>query len=309
MAEGAGSTVPGILSGRVRTAVWGGTDTRVRATWRVLLAMPLLWTLTGGILTGNVQSALDVIPTGGARLGGLAQSVLHAGFFLLVLAIWARYLDRESLSDYGISVRAGWGRDFLVGFVAILLGFAFWIGFGSILGTTTITVSPSLPQGSVSFGLIVPFVAFVLHAAVQQIVFFRVVLETAAEGFYSRGLRSVHAGVAAIPVSVVLFVVMHGEVTGLRAVDLAVAGSIFALLYLHTGELALGIGAHFGGFYAGVVLSAIIQTTGSLPGGLGVVNQYGFPKMVVAYVLVVAWLTWRQRTVRVRDGIVQRNNQ
>lgn len=309
MADGIDSTVPGDLGGRVRAVVWEGTDNRVRATWRVLLAMPLLWILTGGILTGNVQLALDVIPSGDARLGGLAQSVLHAGFFLLALVIWARYLDRESLFEYGISVQAEWGRDFLVGFIAILLGFAFWIGFGSILGTMTITVSPSLPQESVLFGLVVPFVAFVLHAAVQQIVFFRVILETAAEGFYSRGLSSVHAGVAAIPVSVVLFVLMHGEVTVLRAVDLAVAGSIFALLYLHTGALALGIGTHFGGFYAGVVLSASIQTTGSLPGGLGVVNQYGFPKMVVAYVLVVAWLTWRQRTVRVRDGIAQRSNQ
>ena len=289
----------------MRSVVWGNADTRVRATWRVLLAMPLLWILTGGILAGNVQSALDLIPSGGARLGGLAQSVLHASFFLVVLAIWARYLDRRPLSEYGVSGQRGWGRDFLVGFVAVLFGFAFWIGLGAGLGGTTITVSPSLPQEPMLFSLVVPFVALVLHAAVQQIVFFRVILETAAEGLHSRGVSSVHAAVAAIPVSVLSFILMHGELTVLRAVDLAVAGSVFALLYLHTGELALGIGAHLGGFYAGSVISAVVQRTGSLPGVLGVLDQYGFPKMVVAYVAVVAWLAWRRRTIRIQGGVAQ----
>ena len=303
MADGSAAARATNLGGHLRAVVWGRTDRRVRATWRVLLAMPLLWVFTGGVLTGNVQSSLEAIPSGGAPLGGLAQSVLHAGFFLLVLAIWARYLDRQPLTEYGISLRRDWGLDFLVGFGAVLLGFAFWIGVGSVLGTTTVTVSPALPEGSLVFGLVVPFVAFVLHAAVQQIVFFRVILQTAAEGFHSRGVGSVHAAVAAIPVAVSLFVLMHGEFGVLRAVDLVVAGCIFALLYLHTGELALGIGTHFGAFYAGIVVSAVAQTSGSLPGVLGVVNQYGFPKMVVAYVVVVAWLRWRQQAVGVQSKI------
>jgi len=293
------------LARGMRAVVRGKADARVRATWRVLLAMPLLWILTGGVLVGNLQSAVDVIPSGGARGGGLAQSLLHAGFFVLVLGVWARYLDRRPLSSYGISARRGWGRDFLVGVLAVILGFVFWLGVGWGLGATTVTVAPSVPEGSVLFGLVVPFVALVVHAAVQQVVFFRVILEAAVEGVHSRGLSATHAAAVAIPVAVVPFILMHGELSALRAVDLAVAGTVFALLYLHTGELAFGIGAHFGGLYAGIVLSALVRTTGSLPGVLGTVNRYGFPKMVVAYVVVVAWLAWRQRAVGVHEGIVR----
>lgn len=301
-----GSSVPRTsttLVRRLRTVVWGRTDTRVRATWRVLLAMPLLWILTGGVLAGNVQSAIGVIPSGSTPGSGLAQSLLHGGFFLLLLVAWARYLDRRPLSHYGVSATRDWGLDVLVGFVAVLLGFGFWIGLGSLLGATTIAVSPSLPRGSLLFGVVFPFAALVLHAAVQQVVFFRVILETAAEGMRSRGANAVQAAVVAVPVTVLFFIVMHGELTALRAVDLAVAGGIFALLYLHTGELALGIGAHFGTLYAGIVVFAVVRTTGSLPGVLGVVDQYGFPKVMVAYVVMVAWLNWRQRGVGIRSGI------
>lgn len=305
MASDTGRARTPAIEKRLRGLVWGATDRRVRATWRVLLAMPLLWVLTGGVLAGTVQSAVGVIPPGGSQWGGVAQSVLHGGFFLLVLGIWAHHLDRRSLSNYGVSVTRRWGMDCLAAVAAVLLGFGFWIGLGVLLGDVTVTVAPSVPKDSVLFGLVLPVIAFGLHAAVQQVVFFRVVLEAGAEGLHSRGLSATHAALAAVPVAVVLFVVMHGEMTALRALDLVVAGCIFALLSLHSGELALGIGAHFGGFYAGVVVSAVGRTTGSLPGVLGVINQYGFPKMVVAYVVLLAWIQWRHGEVSVKPEIVQ----
>lgn len=288
---------------RFRSVVWGRTDPRVRATWRVLLAMPILWTFSGAVLAGNVQAAVEVIPSGRAPGGGLAQSLLHGGFFLITLLGWARYLDREPLSNYGVSVSLGWLRDFVIGFAAVIVGFGVWIGLGAVLGETTVVVSPTIPQGSVFFGFVIPVVALVLHAAVQQVVFFRVILKNAAEGLHSRGVSAVPAAIGAVPVAVLLFIVMHGELTILRVLDLAVAGSIFGLLYVHTGELAMGIGAHFGALYAGIVVSAVIRVTGSLPGVLGLINQYGFPKIVVAYLMVVAWLIWWHGEISTQNGI------
>ena len=289
---------------RIHGVGWGRRDPRVRATWRVLLAMPVLWVLTGGILAGNVQSAVGVLPNGGAG-GGLAQSLLHAGFFLVVLGVWARYLDRRPLSDYGVSASPRWVRDGIVGFVAVLVGLGVWGGVTTALGGTSVAVAPSVPQGSVLLGVIAPFVALVLHAAVQQVVFFRVILGSAAEGLHRRGVSAPQAVAGAVPVAVLVFVLMHGQAGPLRLLDLAVAGGVFGALYLHTGELALGIGAHFGALYGGVVVSAVVRVTGSLSGIPGVLDQYGFPKMLIAYVVIVAWLRWWRGEVPIRTDIAR----
>lgn len=294
----------GSVVDRLRAVGWGASDSRVRASWRVLLAVPLLWTLTGSVLAGNVQSAIGVVPDGGATGGGVAQSLLHAGFFLVALVAWARALDRRPLSAYGVSPSRGWARDLLVGFAAVLVGSGVWTGLASVLGGTTVEVAPSLPRESVLVGLVLPFVALVLHAAVQQVVFFRVVLAAAAEGLYSRGGSAAQAAVGALPVAVLLFVLMHGSATALRIFDLAVAGSVFGLLYLHTGELALGIGAHFGALYSGIAVSAVVRVSGSPSGALGVLDRYGFPTMVIAYALLAAVLWWRGEPL-VRRGIAR----
>lgn len=292
MASCTGKMGRGSAVKQVRALGWGSNDPRLRASWRVLLALPVLWVLTGGVLTGDLQSAISVIPSSGGPDGGLAQSLLHAGFFRLALLGWARYLDRRPLSTYGVSISRGWMRDGLIGFGAVLVGAAIWTGLTAGLGGTTLVIAPTLPQGSVLLGVVVSFIALGLHAAVQQVVFFRVILKTAAEGLHSRGVGASHAVVATVPVAVLLFILLHGSMTPLRVLDLVVAGSFFGLLYLHTGELALGIGAHFGALYSGIVVSAIVQESGSLSGVFAVLDQYGFPTMRLAYVVVVAWLRW-----------------
>lgn len=294
----------GVKAG-LRRIVRGRDDTRVRATWRVLLAMPVLWTFTGGVLTGNLQSTVGIIPSGQDPGGGLAQSLLHAGFLLVVLAGWARYLDRRPLSAYGVSSSLPWIRDFFVGFTAVLVGSFVWLGITAAVGGTSVSVSPSLPTESVVVAFALPFVTFALHAAVQQVVFFRVILGNAAEGLHSRGVDAERAALVAVPVAVLFFIAMHGETTTLRVLDLTVAGGIFALLYLHTGELAVGIGAHSGGLYGGVVVSSVVQVTGSLSGALGTVDAYGFPAMVVAYAVLATWLLWRHGEIPVRRDVAR----
>jgi hypothetical protein len=305
----------GVLTSRLRAVVRGPNDSGVRATWRVLLAMPVLWVLTGAVLAGNVQTAIPWIPTGQGPTAGLAQSLLHAGFFLVALAGWARYLDARPLSDYGVSATPAWLLDLVAGFGAVVVGFVVWLGLGAALGGVTVTTALSSPQDSLGPGLVVVAVALLLHAAVQQLVFFRVALGSAAEGLKSRDLSRSLPFAGALAVAVVLFVAMHGSVTPLRVLDLIVAGCVFGLLSLHTGELALGIGAHLGALYGGNVLfgpassaeagSAVFQVTGSLPGLLGSINRYGFPKMVVAYLALLAWVQWRRGEITVGNGTVQ----
>lgn len=288
---------------RLRSVFFGEDDPRVRATWRVLLAMPILWTFTGAILSGNSQSAIGFIPSGQSPGSGLAASLLHASFLLIALVLWARYLDWQPLSNYGISVSRDWVGDFLTGVVAVVIGQSVWVGVSSLSGGKSVQVSPSTPEESILYWLVLPFVALVLHAAVQQIVFFRVILKNAAEGLHSRGVNASRAAVVAVPVAVVLFIAMHGSMTPLRILDLAVVGGSFGLYYLHTGELGLGIGAHFGAFYSGTIVFAVIRVTGSLSGVLGRIDEYGFPKMVLAYLVLLAWLTWKRGEIPLDDSI------
>lgn len=295
----------GELVDGVRGVIFGADDPRVRATWRVLLAMPVLWVLTGAVLTGNVQSAIDVIPSGQSTGSGLAASILHGGFFLVALGLWAHFLDRQPLSNYGVSVSTDWVRDFLLGFLAVVAGQAVWLGVSSVLGGTAVQIAPSAPGEPILVWLVLPFAALVLHAAVQQVVFFRIILKTAAEGIHSRGVSTGTAALVAIPVATVFFIAMHGSTTPLRILDLAVVGGVFGLLYLHSGELGLGIGAHFGAFYSGTLVFAVVQVPGPLSGTLGVIDAYGFPKMVAAYLVVLAWLVWQHGGIPVRNSIVQ----
>lgn len=310
----ADSLAPGGTSIRfgLRTLVRGTRDAGVRATWRVLLAWPLLWIVTGGGFTGNVQSAIDAIPAGPTPAGGLAQSLLHAGFFLLALALWARYFDRQPLADYGVSATTEWLLGLFGGFVALVVGFGAWFGLGALVGRTSVRVALSYPEGSLPLAIAMLVVALLLHAAVQQVVFFRVILEAAAEGLRRLGGDPRWAAMAALPVAVGLFIAMHGvPPTGLRFLDLAVAGVVFGLLYLHTDELAHGIGIHFGALFGGSVLfvrspgagnPAVFEISGSLPGLIGTLNEYGFPKLVVAYLVLAAWIRWRRGSLSVESA-------
>ena len=296
----AGGVAP-TVRGRLRRALRGVEDTRLRATWRVLLAYAVLWVLTGGVLAGNLQARVGLLPAGPEPLAGLTQSLLHAGFLVVALAGWARYVDRQPLSAYGVSASPRWARDAAVGVVALVAGHGLWLAFGGLVGGLSVSPTLSPPDGSWLLAAVAPALALALHAVVQQVVFFRVVLEAGAEGLHARGLTRSNALLGALPVAVLLFVVMHHLPSGLRVLDLAVAGGVFGLLYLQTGDLALGTGLHVGALYAGGVVfaapstagPAVFTVAGSLPGALGVVSQYGFPRVVLAYLLLLGWLRWR----------------
>jgi len=267
--------------------------------------MPILWILTGDVLTANVIVIL--FQSFQSTVIELTSSLLHGGFLLISLLLWARYFDRQALSNYGISGSLDWFREFVTGFVVVIIGQGLWITISSLLGSKSVRMSLSTPDESILFWLVVPFVALVLHAAVQQIVFFRVILKNAAEGLHSRRVNDNRAILAAVPVAIVFFIAMHGSTPPLRILDLALTGGIFGLMYLHTGELGLGIGAHFGAFYSGTVVFRVIQVTGTLPGVFGTIDQYGFPKMVLAYLVVVAWLLWRHGEIPLQHSIARWN--
>jgi len=306
------SSVVSRITGGLRRVGWGRGDSRVRATWRVLLAVLLLWVLSQRVLVRLVLGATDSIPPVDSPAAPLVVAVIRVAFFIVAMAIWTRYIDRLSLSSYGVRFSGDWFQRLIGGFAAVLFVLLAWNGIAAALGWLTIDLVLSNPEVELVF----LFVTFALSAAIQQIVFFRVVLKNAAEGLHSRGVTPLRAVGGGLLVGLLFYVVTHDLPTAIRVVDLVVVGMVYGFLYVQTGDLGFSVGVHFGIWFLGSVLfrspsgagsgTVVFEKTGSLPAMLGVIDGYGFPKVLLAGLLVVAWIRWRQGRVPLYREIAQR---
>lgn len=271
----------------VRSVFFGASDPRLRATWRFLLAWPLLPVV--GALVALVAPLL------GLR-GMIPGGPLQVAVFLVLLVPWARYVDRRPLSGYGVSASRSWGAQLFVGILVTVAVWTGWYALASSLGWVQVEMSMTAPQDSLTFGLVGTFVSVLLNTWVQDVVFFAIVVASAAEGFRSRGLAPARAVLGAWLVGVLFFTAIHGTPTVADAAGTAVGGAVFGLLYVHTGELALTIGTHWGASYAaGTVFAgqaspgtAVFTVSRSLPGALD-----GWGSVVLylgTYLLLVGWL-------------------
>ena len=294
--------------------MWGEADRRVRATWRVVLAWPVLWFLAG---SAGVAVAGAVVPAGTPLPANmLAFGVAQAAASGLAWIAWARYLDRRPLTDYGLAVSRSWLFDLAAGFGAVLVGFGAWYGLGSWLGWAAVEASMTAPATSLVPGLVAVLAAILLNVWVQETVFFGVTLTNAAEGLASRGWIASRAVPGALVVAVLLFTAKHRPATAGRLVNLLLALGVFGLLYAHTGELALSIGVHAGVNYAGNALfvgspaaalrPTVFQVSSSLHGPLGGLSEGAIPQVLVAYLLALAWVRWRRGEVSMAGAIARR---
>lgn len=208
-----------------------------------------------------------------------------------------------------------WLLDLLIGFGAVLVGYGVWHAVGASLGWTSVEVALAAPQDSLVLGLGAIFVAVAVNVWVQETVFIGVILTNAAEGLSSRRMAPSLAVIGAWTVTVLLFTVKHRPAAPDRVLNLVLALGVFGLLYVHTGELALSIGGHTGVNYAGNALfvsqsvaadrPTIFHVSNSLSGLPGSLNEGAIPQILLAYLVVVVWLTWRRGKVPIETGLTQ----
>jgi hypothetical protein len=288
----------------LRTIVFGSDDPRLRAVWRFLLAFPLI-RLTEVVAT-------TVTPALGLR-GMVPAGLVQAGTFAVLFVGWARYVDRRRLTDYGLALSGTWLLDLLVAFGAVVVAHGAWYALGSSLGWTTVEVVTAAPGGSLALALGAAFVAIGVNVWVQDTVYFGVVLRGAAEGARSRGLTARRAVVGGWFAGIAFVVAVHGGSLS-RALGLIAAGALFGALYVHTGDLALPIGFHLGvNVGAGWLFvpsslvgerAAVVAVTETLP-ALGALSAPRIPQMVIAYLLLVAWLRWRRGEVGIEADVAR----
>lgn len=299
-------------TGRLRGVVIAA-DSRVRATWRVVLAWPVLWFAAGSI---GIAAAGAVVPL------SLTAPATMLGFGLFQLAfsgaavlVWARLIDRRPLVDYGFSLGSRWLLDLVVGFAAVFVGHAVWGSFAVAAGWATIELALVAGRGTLVGGLVLVFLAVLVNVVVQETVFVGVTARNAAEGLASRSVTPSRAVLGAWAVATVIFVLKHRPPSPERLLNLVIALGVFAALYAHTGELALSIGVHTGINFAGNVLFAaptstsglprLFIATTSFPGLVGGLHRGAIPPVLIAYALLLGWLRWRDDAVGLATGLTE----
>lgn len=158
--------------------------------------------------------------------------------------------------------------------------------------------SMTAPQGSALVGLGGILVSQAINTWVQDVVFFAIILTSAAEGLRSRDVEPTKAVLGAWLVAVLFFTAIHGTPTVFDAVATAIGGAVFGLLYVHTGDLALTIGVHWGASYAAGWIFAsqamasrapsVFQVTKSLPADIG--GEVRILLYLLTYLVLVGWL-------------------
>jgi len=229
---------------RVLFPFWNRSEQRPRAVWRVIGAL---------VVALAVPSILGVVALRPLDLPMVAVQLVSNGtaalVALVVVVVWARYVDRRAVRDYGFGVGREWWVMLALGALAALLGWGGALATDIALGWASIAAVLSPGVGGISF--LPSFVAFALAwvfvGVWEEAIFRGVVMRNAIEGLNGTRISFRWALAGGWVVSSVLFGVLHfGQAASpLALVFWVVAGLVLGLAYLLTDQLAVPIGLHF----------------------------------------------------------------
>lgn len=224
---------------------------RLRLVWRFLLFGVLFLVVDTALALAFMLAGLEVFDpahaTGPQLAGVLVFFVVNGAVVAAITLAAARFLDRRTLADLGVTFDAHWWRDLAAGgALGIgLVGGAYLAGLA--LGAFDATVAPTAPPAY-------PFVAWLALVVLtmvaigiyEELVVRGYLLTNLAEGFAALVPRR-WAIAGAIVVSSAGFGLLHGinpDVTVLGVVTICLAGVLLGLGYVLTGSLALPTGVH-----------------------------------------------------------------
>lgn len=302
------------LQARLRLLLWGSDDPRLRASWRVLLTWGLLlgWSVIAARVAALTRPYWNTAP-------GPAQQLLNIGVgtavFLVLFAGFARYIDRRPLADYGFTRSPVWVAELAIGFLAVLLGTTLWHALGVVLGWTTVELALAPSNPTTILWLLVLLVPWYLSGLTQSLLSVTLVTKNAAEGLHARGAARRYAVAGAVLVAITFFTLRHSPTSATRVLSLVFGGGVFTLLYVHSGDLALSIGALGSANYTNQFIFSsaggqaggvqVFQLSQSFPQVVDVIAGTNLPSLLLAYLVAVGWLTWQRDGLAVHPSLTQ----
>jgi len=254
------------------TLVWNHAERRLRAVWRLLIAMSVglfgigvLRLVALGVITFLLMATAQV-PFGALRDGPALRQAINAAFrrlpildalrsvlvLVLVIALaraLARWLDHRDWRDYGFHLSAAWWRDFAfgIGLGLVLMGAIFGVelaaGWLSVTGVLA-NRQPDLPFWQL---LVNGLFAYVFVGVAEELFTRGYLIRNLAEGLRASRAGARAAVLIAFLLTSLFFGLLHlsnANATLVSTAYLALAGVFLGLGYVLTGELAIPIGLH-----------------------------------------------------------------
>lgn len=314
---------------------WNREERRLRALWRLALAVVLF-----GVLSIAVGIAVQVLEIRSVLLATLSPAVpgpsvsvvlrvlpLLATAIGATLAVWVGtyFLDRRSLADLGMGVDRNWWLD---------LGFGLALGAGLIAGIflvelaagwITITSLLSITPGAgVVAELLAAVALFFAVGIYEELVFRGYLLTNAAEGLSGVPLFTPRRAIAlATVLTAGFFGAAHANnpnATLLSTANVAFAGVFLAAGYVLSGDLAIPIGLHITwNLVQGTVLgfpvsgtalgTSVVRTRQTGPpvvtgGAFGPeAGLLGLGAMVLGTIAIAAWVRARYGSADLHEAI------
>jgi membrane protease YdiL (CAAX protease family) len=231
------------MKDKILSYLWSKKESRLRTYWRVLLAS-FSGVLAVFIIPPLLLQSLKLPPS----LNSLAINLFAAFTALAMAFLFSRYIDKRSLTDYGLKKGSRFKTDMISGFVIGLIGLGVALGLDLLMGWATVvdTFSAGMAENSLSFwpSFLGFFAYFVFVAFWEELIYRGIILTNALEGFDSTSLSRKKAVIAAWFVSSIIFSLLHFPGSILIFVYRVMLGLVLGAAYLWTDSLSLPIGLH-----------------------------------------------------------------
>jgi membrane protease YdiL (CAAX protease family) len=313
---------------------WNPGERRIRAFWRLILQVVLMFILetVAGIVLSTiapqvVQALLD--PTHLTQNPLLAISSTLVTFISILLSIWlaGRWFDHRPFKEFGLHLNSQWWGDLVFGLVlgAVLITFIFVVEL--VFGWVTIKGTFQSNSPGQSFGSTAIYgVFFFLAIGIQEELMSRgYMLRNLAEGLNLPWITPKAALFLGYLISSVAFGVQHvlnPNSTTISTINIMIAGLFLGLGFILTGELALPIGLHitwnyFEGYIFGFPVSGLTSAGNFLAIQQKGPNQWtggafgpeagliGLAAMLVGAGLILAWVHWRRGQISIQTKLAE----
>ncbi|MDG5762127.1 hypothetical protein QA600_22700 [Natronococcus sp. A-GB1] len=300
----------------IRHIIYGEEETRIRATWRILLGLILVLFLPQ-LLVPLIAFATVGDPMGQHLLMSIFMFFMTA-MALIFLVGFARFIDRRPVREYGLNLSRSWWLDGLAGFITPLVVFTVYVGLSLFFGWISVeSITDESFVVLAGWGVLF-FLVYILGGAIAEgIAYTGIVGQNLAEGARAHGGSAQVAVATAVIGGGLLFSILHffvyGDPGAFGELPLSgpvfiwfAVGSVMVLSYFWTGNAAFAIGvnagANMGGwlFHPGDGLPGIphvIMIEHNPPAPFDAVGGTLAVSWVIGLAILAAWVYYRKDSI------------